>query len=96
MNTIHMTDNMNVAYELTEVRTGHGLKPIYRTGKVPIATLAAIREETERVLSLALGKDGEQKRTNARSIRDKAKTLWKKGGASYTELQSFLDDTLAA
>ena len=93
INTIHLTDNANIAYELTEVRTGHGLKPIYRTGKAPTATLDAVKDEMKRVLQLALGKDGEEKRKNIEMMKDDVNQLWKEDGLARKEFESFLEDT---
>lgn len=59
-----MSETLNVAYELVEVRTGKGLLPLYRTGKAPIATVDAVRDEARRVLENAWGEDGKTKREN--------------------------------
>ena len=94
LNTALLTDTLEVAYELTEVRTGHGLKPVYRTGNTPTATLDAIRAETRRMLSLALGADGAQKRAKAQQYQHQISKLWEEKGASRLALESFLEDTL--
>ena len=47
-----------MGYELLEVRTGHGLKPIYRTGYTPKGTIEAIQAEARDVLTKAFGADG--------------------------------------
>lgn len=43
-----MTHNL-VGYKLVEVRTGYGLKPIYRTGITPSGTLDAVCEKAHHV-----------------------------------------------
>ena len=45
LNAMHITENLDIAYELLEVRTGPGLKPVHRTGKAPVGTLDAVRAE---------------------------------------------------
>ncbi|KAJ3559368.1 hypothetical protein NM688_g398 [Phlebia brevispora] len=92
LDTVHLTDNAQIAYELSEVRTGDGLRPVYRTGKVPVATLDAIREESSRILSLAFGPDGAEKRMRVLKLKEKASKLWEPDGASRLTFESFLDD----
>ena len=93
INTIHLTDNINVAYELIEVRTGNGLKPAYRTGKAPTATVDAVRDEARWVLTLAFGEDGARKRDNIQKLRESISLLWDEDGMSRRELENFLDNT---
>ena len=90
-NTVHLTENHDVAYELLEVRTGNGLKPIYRNGETPAGTLDAIREEAQEILLKAFGEDGIRKRTNMRNLKEKVEAAWKKGGPADTEMQNLLD-----
>lgn len=92
MNTIHLTENLDVAYELFEVRTGtSGLKPAYRTGKVPVGTLEAVRSEAHAVLEQAFGTDGARKRENIRKLREVALTLWNDGGAAQVAAKRLLE-----
>ena len=95
VNTLYLTDSVEVAYELTEVRTGHGLKPMYRTGQAPTATLDAVRDEAHRVLALAFDEDGAKKRKSVEQMRDDIGKLWTAEGVSRAQLESFLDDTSA-
>ncbi|EKM51754.1 glycosyltransferase family 1 protein [Phanerochaete carnosa HHB-10118-sp] len=91
LNTLHLTENLNVAYELLEVRTGDGLKPIYRTGKAPTGTLEAVRTEAGSVLEKAFGEDGDRKRANIRKLREASFELWKPGGAAWVAGGQLLD-----
>ncbi len=68
-NAIHLTDNLDVAYELMEVRSGLGLKPLYRNGKTPVGTIEALKEEARDTLSKAFGEDGAQKRAKLLELR---------------------------
>lgn len=91
-NTIHATDNHDIAYELVEVRTGeHATKPIYRTGRVPVASLDAVRNEAKDILEKALGEDGERKRANITRLRDAIAAESAEDGPSSRALEDFLD-----
>ncbi|KAJ2972677.1 hypothetical protein NUW54_g12212 [Trametes sanguinea] len=65
LNAVHLTDTLKCAYELLEVRTGHGLRRVYRTGVRPVGTLDALRSEARAVLEQAFGEDGERRRERA-------------------------------
>ena len=88
---MHLTVNHDVAYELLEVRTGNGLKTIYRTGITPAGTPDAIRAEVRSVLDAAFGEDGATKRENVRKLKDKIHAAWDKGGPAETEMVRFLE-----
>ena len=80
---MQLVENLDVAYELHEVRTGAwGLRPLRRTGKAPAGTPAALRAEMHAVLAQAFGGDGARKRENMRTLRKGARELWKDGGAA--------------
>ena len=92
MTVAHLTQNLEVAYELTEVRSGvHGKKPMYRTGEAPVGTPDAIKEETIRILDLAFGDDGQRKRANMEKLRDAVAHAWTEEGSSAQALGRFLD-----
>lgn len=82
---------LDVAFELVEVRTGLGLKPLYR-GLHPSGTVAAIASEVRSTLQKARGKEGERKRRHAESVRDKWKGEWQEGGEALKNLRNFLDN----
>lgn len=85
---------LNIAYELVEIRTVSGLKPLYRGAK-PTGTPEAIIEEIRTVLTNAFTKDGQEKRQNIEALREKTKTLWKEGGASWKDTRRFIADYLS-
>ncbi|PSR79623.1 hypothetical protein PHLCEN_2v6924 [Hermanssonia centrifuga] len=89
-NSIHLTENLGVAYELMEVRNTEGLKPIYRTGKVHTGTIEAARKEAHRVLDNAFGEDGAKKRAKAVELQAAFENVWDKGGSSRLALDEFL------
>ncbi|EMD40085.1 glycosyltransferase family 1 protein [Gelatoporia subvermispora B] len=90
INTLHATENLDVAYELLEVRSGIGLKPILRTGKTPVGTLAAARIEAQQVLEMAFGADGAKKRENALKMKEAIARSWDEDGTSTRDLRQFL------
>ncbi|KAI0323800.1 hypothetical protein GY45DRAFT_1376058 [Cubamyces sp. BRFM 1775] len=102
-NAAHLTDNLDVAYELLEVRNGAGLGPIFRTGRKLVETVHAVRGELEDVLVRAFGADGEAKRHRLLGVRAKLRQAWADGeekgdgvkGVAKEEVESFLDDVYA-
>ncbi|GJJ14086.1 hypothetical protein Clacol_008343 [Clathrus columnatus] len=85
-NAMNLTLNLKVAYQLLEVRVGHGLKPLYR-GYQPKGTKEAIEEEFRRVLGDAFGQDGEIKRKVALDMSKKLRETWQEGGEAMIELR---------
>ena len=97
MNAAHLTTNLDVAYELIEVRTGErGLQPIHRLGRAPVGTVQAVREEATLVLDKAFGEDGESKRANILKLREQVLTAWDVGGSGHRDLKSLRDAIRAA
>ena len=89
---MHLTDNLRIAYELVEVRTGeHATKPIYRTGRCPTGTPEAVRAEIADVLEKAFGTDGEEKRANVLKLREEVLKAWEPEGSSHKDLERLLD-----
>ncbi|GJE92138.1 glycosyltransferase family 1 protein [Phanerochaete sordida] len=93
LNAVQLVENLDVAYELHEVRTGaRGLKPLRRTGTAPQGTPEALRAEMYAVLAKAFGEDGARKRENIRKMRDAARTMWRQGGLARRAAEQLLDD----
>ena len=92
INSLHLTHNLEVAFELFEVRTGvSGLKPIHRTGHTPVGTADAIRRETRLIFDKAFGEEGEQKRANIERLRVSMSNAWAEQGPSRHALDQFID-----
>ena len=70
----HLTLQLDVAFELLEIRTGeHGFKKLHRFGdseKKLTGTDEAIRLEFEQVLEALNGEEGAKKRENVERLRD--------------------------
>ncbi|KAH9858632.1 UDP-Glycosyltransferase/glycogen phosphorylase [Lenzites betulinus] len=91
LNAIYMSDVLNIAYELIEVRSGpSGLHPIYRNGKTPVGTIEAMKEELRGVLGKAFGEDGAQKRQKVLALREQVSRDWSEGGSSLRDVSAFL------
>ncbi|TCD68538.1 hypothetical protein EIP91_010463 [Steccherinum ochraceum] len=90
-NAVNLTDVHDVAYELLEVRTGSGLKPIFRTGKAPAGTLDALRSEIREVLDRAFGEDGARKKAGAKALQAKVLSAWDEGGPAAVDMTKLLD-----
>ncbi|OJT07393.1 UDP-glycosyltransferase 87A1 [Trametes pubescens] len=90
VNTIVLAETHQVAYELLEVRTGQGLRPIFRTGKAPTGTLDAVRAEARDVLARAFGEDGAQRRARLLALKERVNESWAEGGASRKDVGAFI------
>ena len=91
LNAILLTETQQCAYELLEVRSGDGLRPICRTGYTPVGTLDAVQEEARNVLAKAFGTDGEEKRVRLEVLRKAMMGEWEEGGSSRRDVIEFLD-----
>ncbi|KAI0634630.1 UDP-Glycosyltransferase/glycogen phosphorylase [Trametes polyzona] len=90
-NAIHLTETLDVAYELLNVRHGTGLGKIYRTGQTPVGTVDAVKAELCDVLDRAFGKDGDEKRSRLEGLRTSLQVAWDEEGVARREVQAFLD-----
>ncbi|KAI0630403.1 UDP-Glycosyltransferase/glycogen phosphorylase [Trametes polyzona] len=91
VNAILLAERYEAAYELLEVRTGDGLRPVFRTGRAPAGTLDAVRAEARDVLARAFGEDGARKRARLRALKARLDKAWEDGGASRRDVEAFLD-----
>ncbi|OJT07325.1 Anthocyanidin 3-O-glucosyltransferase 5 [Trametes pubescens] len=92
LNAVYLSEELNVAYELIEVRNGCGLGKIYRNGRTPVGTIDAVKEEMRGVLDQAFGADGAEKRARLQVLRKKLQVAWNEDGIARREVGSFLDD----
>ncbi|KAI0645550.1 UDP-Glycosyltransferase/glycogen phosphorylase [Trametes meyenii] len=90
-NAVYLSEGINVAYELIEVRHGSGLGRIYRNGRLPIGTIDAVKDETRRILDQAFGEDGAGKRVRLQGLRKKLQAAWADNGVARREVEAFLD-----
>ena len=90
-NALLISETLQIGYELLEVRTGNGLKPIYRTGYAPNGTVDAVKAEARDVFKKAFGEDGAKKRARLEAVRRGVTGEWEEGGASLRDVSAFLD-----
>lgn len=88
-NASHSVENLNIAYELFEVRSGEALK-VLRKGKTYTGTVDAVRVEAAAVLDLAFGADGEKKRQNILKLKEAAENAWSKDGEGRRAFEDLL------
>jgi hypothetical protein len=88
----HLTENLNIAFELIEVRTGdRGMKPLHRNGRAAKGTREAVGVEIREVIDACRGPKGEEMRKNAEDMKMKFAETWHADGVSRKELRVFLD-----
>ncbi|KAJ7671650.1 UDP-Glycosyltransferase/glycogen phosphorylase [Mycena polygramma] len=86
----HLTHNLNVAFELMEVRTGLGLKAPYGSNKAPRGTREAVGIEIREIIHQARGDVGEEKRKNVEQLKQELNKAWNDDGAAKCALKAFL------
>ncbi|KAI5117423.1 hypothetical protein M0805_004054 [Coniferiporia weirii] len=92
INAANISLTHNAGYELLEVRTGHGLRPLHRLGgRAPEGTIAAVRREAAEVFTKARGEDGAEKRANAQKFAKAFAQYWEEGGEGWKELKKVVD-----
>jgi len=87
----HVTENLNVAFELFQVRTGQGLKgPVARNGLAPEGTRHAVGIEIRQTIDLCRSEKGQELRSNAEKYKVKIKKAWEEDGVARQEIRNFL------
>jgi len=86
----HVTENLNVAFELFQVRTGQGLKgPVARNGLSLEGTRHAVGIEIQQTIDLCRSERGQELRSNAEKLKVKIKKAWEEDGAARQEIRNF-------
>ena len=100
----HVTENLKVAFELFQVRTGQGLKgPVARNG-LELAAAAAARApelpegtcrhavgiEIKQTIDLCRSEKGEELRSNVEKVKVEIEKAWEEDGVARQEIRSFL------
>ena len=86
----HLTTNLNVAFELFQVRTGDGLKPIARNGVAAEGTREAVGVEIRQTIDLCRSEKGQEMRSNAEQLKVKFAQAWEEDGMAKEEIRKFL------
>ncbi|KAF7342304.1 Glycosyltransferase family 1 protein [Mycena venus] len=83
-----LSESLNVAFHLMEVRTGKGLQRLH-SGKTPQGTSASMRAEFEEVIDQCRDTVGDEKRENVRRVQAEFAKAWASGGSSLLTLNEF-------
>ncbi|KAJ7935541.1 UDP-Glycosyltransferase/glycogen phosphorylase [Mycena leptocephala] len=86
----HLTQNLNVAFELVEVRTGSGMKPSYGSERVPQGTREAVGSEIRGIIDDSRGEIGMEKRKNTQRLKVELRGAWGEGGPARLAIRAFL------
>ena len=87
----HATENLNVAFELFQVRTGQGLKgPVARNGLAPEGTRHAVGIEIRQTIDLCRSEKGQVIRRNAEQLKVNFAKAWEDDGTARQEIRNFL------
>jgi hypothetical protein len=88
-----LTDNLDVAFEFLEVRTGeNGLKPILRkNGIMPSGTLEAFEKELNGIIDDMQGAVGARKRANVKKVQAELGKAWGADGSAQKAFDEMLD-----
>ena len=86
----HLTENLNVAFELYQVRTGDGLKPLARNGLAAEGTREAVGIEIRQTIDLCRSEKGQVMRNNAEQLKLKFAKTWEDDGIARQEIRKFL------
>ena len=87
---VHLTENLKVAFELYQVRTGDGLKPLARNGLAAEGTREAVGIELRQTIDLCRSEKGQQMRNNAEQLKLKFANAWVDDGAARQEIRKIL------
>lgn len=85
-----MTENLNVAFELFQVRTGDGLKPLARNGIAAEGTREAVGIEIRQTIDLCRTERGQVMRRNAEQLKLRFAKAWEEDGTARQEIRKFL------
>ena len=86
----HLTENLDVAFELFQVRTGNGLKPLARNGIAAEGTREAVGIEIRLTIDLCRSEKGQEMRRNAEQLKVKFAKAWEDDGTARQEIRKFL------
>ena len=86
----HLSENLNVAFELFQVRTGDGVKPVARNGIAAEGTREAVGIEIRRTIDLCRSEKGQEMRRNAEQFKVKFAQAWEEDGTAKDEIRKFL------
>jgi len=87
----NLKENHNVAFELIEVRTGLGLRPMHGSERVPRGTREAVGIEMRETIRECRGEVGKEKRRNVGELKVEFAKAWEEDGPARVALRAFLE-----
>jgi hypothetical protein len=91
-NVAYMVFSLDVAFELTEVRSGdYGLMTMYHHGRAPKGTIEAFKEEIDALLGQLTDEVGQRKKANAKRIQRDLVDAWGEGGSATIAFNELLN-----
>ena len=87
---VHIMENLHAGIELFQVRTGDGLKPMYRNGITPVGSREAVGIEVRETIDLCRGEKGKEIRSNAEKLKVEFAKAWEEDGAARQEIRKFI------
>ncbi|KAJ6562255.1 UDP-Glycosyltransferase/glycogen phosphorylase, partial [Mycena capillaripes] len=91
---VHLSQNLNMAFHLMEVRTAKGLQPLH-SGYVPRGRRDAMQAEFREVLDHCRGEVGKEKRRNAQQMQVEMAKAWAAGGSGILAINEFFTEHLS-
>ena len=91
MNAAHVTENLNAAFELFQVRSGEGLNKPHRNGVTPTGSRKAVGIEVRQTIDLCRSEKGQEIRSNAEKLKVEFAKAWEENGAAKQEVCNFLN-----
>ena len=86
----HVTENLHASFELFQVRSGEGLKPLQRNGITPAGSREAVGVEVRQTIDLCRSKKGQEVRSNAEKLKVEFAKAWEEDGPARQEIRKFL------
>ena len=86
----HVTENLHAAFELFQIRSGEGLKPLHRNGITPVGSREAVGVEVRQTIDLCRSEKGQKIRSNAEKLKVKFAKAWEEDGVAKQEIRKFL------
>ena len=86
----HVSENLHAGFELFQVRSGDGLKPLHRNGLTPAGSREAVGIEVRQTIDLCRSEKGQEIRNNAEKLKVEFANAWEEDGAAREEIRKFL------
>ena len=92
VNAAHITENLHAGFELFQVRSGDGLKPLHRNGLTPAGSREAVGIEVRQAIDLCRSEKGQEMRRNAEKLKVQFAKAWEEeDGVARQEIRRFLN-----